>query len=60
VCRSLLLLLGGSAGVLLAQSSADGTSLLCSEVEREVLLLCVEQAQLVSLVGVDDSEDSGD
>lgn len=57
---SLLLLLGDPAGVLLAQSSADGASLLGSEVEREVLLLLVEQAELVSLVGVDDGQDSSD
>lgn len=60
VSLSLLLLLGDSAGVLLAQLSADGASLLGSEIEREVLLLLVEQAQLVSLVGVDDGQDSSD
>lgn len=56
---SLLLLLGDAAGVLLAQSATDGTGLLGSEVERKVLLLLVEQAELVSLVGVDDCEDAG-
>lgn len=55
----LLLLLGDSAGILLAQSSSDGTGLLCSEVQREVLLLGVEESQLVSLVGVDDGQDAG-
>ena len=55
----LLLLLGDSAGILLAQSSSDGTGLLCSEIQREVLLLGVEESQLVSLVGVDDGQDAG-
>lgn len=57
--RLLLLLLGDSAGILLAQSSSDGTGLLCSEIQREVLLLGVEESQLVSLVGVDDGQDAG-
>lgn len=57
---SLLLLLCDSAGVLLAQSSTDGAGLLRSEVEGKVLLLLVKQAQLVSLVGVDDCENASD
>lgn len=51
---SLLLLLGDAASVLDAESSADGAGLLGSQVEREVLLLGVELAQGVALVGVDD------
>lgn len=56
----LLLLLGDSAGVLGAQSAADGTGLLCAEIEWEILLLCVEDAELMALVGVDDGEGSCD
>lgn len=60
VCALLLLLLGDSAGVLGAQSAADGTGLLCAEVEWEILLLCVEDAELMALVGVDDGEGACD
>jgi len=60
VRRLLLLLFGDSAGILLAQLSSDGTGLFWSEIEREVLLLCVEDAELVALVGVDDGKDSSD
>lgn len=56
----LLLLLGNTAGVLLAESPADGASLLGSEVERKVLLLGVELAERVALVGVDDGQGAGD
>lgn len=56
VRRLLLLLLGHSAGILLAQSATDGAGLLWSEVEGEILLLCVEDSELVALVGVDDGE----
>jgi len=54
------LLLRHSAGVFLAQPSSDGPGLLRSEVEREVLLLLVEQPELVALVGIDDGQDAGD
>lgn len=57
---SLLLLLRHSSGILGRESSADGSSLLGSEVEWEVLLALVEDSELVSLVGVDDCEGSGD
>jgi hypothetical protein len=56
----LLLLLGDSAGILLAQSSADGAGLFRSQIEREILLLLVEEPQLVALVGVDDGQSAGD
>ena len=56
----LLLLLSDSAGVLLAQSPSDGTGLLDSEVERQVLLALVEETELVALVGVDDGQGTGD
>jgi hypothetical protein len=46
--------------LVLGQTSPNGAGLLWSEVERQVLLALVEQAELRSLVGVDDSEDSGD
>lgn len=56
----LLLLLGDARGILLAQSSADGTGLLCAEVEGKVLLVLVEDAQLRTLVDVDDGQDASD
>lgn len=39
---------------MLGQASSDGTGLFWSEVEREVLLVLVEESELRSLVGVDD------
>ena len=56
----LLLLLGHASGILWRQTAADGTSLLGAEVEWQVLLLLVEEAELGALVGVDDGEDAGD
>ena len=56
----LLLLLGDARSILLAQSSADGTGLLCAEVEGQVLLVLVEDAQLRALVDVDDGQDASD
>lgn len=56
----LLLLLSLYRRLVLRQSSSNGTSLLGSEVERKVFLVLIEDAQLCSLVGVDDSEDSSD
>lgn len=50
----LLLLLGLLRGLVLGEASPDGTGLLWSEVQRDVLLLLIEQAQLVSLGGVQD------
>lgn len=60
MCLLLLLLLRHSAGILLRQRTADRSGLLGSQVERQVLLLGVEQAQLVALVGVDDGQGTGD
>jgi len=56
----LLLLLGDQAGLALGECAAHGAGLLGPEVEGKVLLLLVVQAQLVTLVGVDDGEDAGD
>jgi hypothetical protein len=57
--RLLLLLLRDSASILLTQPSPDRSCLFRSEIERKVLLLSVEFAQLSSLVGADDGEDAG-
>ena len=56
----LLLALGHSAGVLLGKCAAEGAGLLRSQVEGQVLLLLVEEAELVTLGGVDDGQDTGD
>jgi hypothetical protein len=58
--RSLLRLQQGLLALVLAQASSDGTGLLWSEVEGEVFLALVEEAELRSLIGVDDCEDLGD
>lgn len=55
----LLLPLGDTARLLLGKGAAHGARLLGPEVERQVLLLLVVQAQLVTLVRVDDGEDTG-
>lgn len=57
---ALLRLLQGLAALVLRQTSPDGARLLWSEVEGEVLLVLVEEAELRALVGVDDCEDLGD
>lgn len=54
---TLLDLLQRLAALVLAQTSTDGASLFWAEIEREVLLVLVEEAELRSLVGVDDCED---
>ena len=51
-----LLLLGDERGLVLGESSADGAGLLRPEIERSVLLVLVEEAEVVSLLGVDDGE----
>lgn len=53
------LLLGDKVLLVLGHSPADGASLLGAEVERQVLLALVEDAELGTLVGVDDGEDTG-
>lgn len=54
------LLLGDEVLLVLGHSPADGAGLLRAEVERQVLLALVEDAELGALVGVDDGEDTGD
>ena len=46
--------------LILRQSSSDGARLLWSEIERNVFLALVEDAELRALVGVDDGEDACD
>lgn len=60
VLLALLRLLQLPGGVLRGEAAADGTSLLGAEVEGQELLVLVEQAELVSLLGVDDGQDTGD
>ena len=55
--RTLCDLLQLLAALVCSQTSSDGTGLFWSEIEREVLLVLVEEAELRSLVGVDDCED---
>lgn len=55
LCR----LLQNTRLILLRQPSPDSSGLLGSEVKREILLILVEEAELRSLVGVDDCEDLG-
>jgi hypothetical protein len=56
----LLRLLQNLSALVLGQASSDSPSLLWSEIEGHVLLVLVEEAELRSLVGVDDCEDLGD
>ena len=46
--------------ILLRQPSPNSPGLLRSEVEREVFLVLVEEAELCSLIGVNDGKDLGD
>jgi hypothetical protein len=56
-------LLGGldglEAGLVLGETASDGTGLLWAEVQWEVLLAGVQDAELMALVGVDDGKDTG-
>jgi len=45
---------------VLSEPSADCTRLLCSEINREVLLALVELAQVLALLRVDDGQDASD
>ena len=54
------LLLGDLGGLVFGEPAAHGTGESGAEVEREVFLVLVEQAQLGALVRVDDGEDTGD
>ena len=60
VSRALLGLLQLPRGVLGGKAATDGTCLLGAEVEGHVLLVLVEQAHVVALLGVDDGQDAGD
>ena len=57
---ALALLLGDAGGLMLGETAAQLTGELGAEVEREVLLVLVEQTQLGALVGVDDGQDASD
>ena len=54
------LLLGLLVGLVLGQAAAQSTGVPGAEVEREVLLVLVEQAELGALVDVDDGENASD
>ena len=60
VSRPLLRLQQCLLALVLAQTSSDGAGLLWSEVEGEVFLVFIEEAELRALVGVDDCENFGD
>jgi len=60
VDSALLGLLELAGRVLLGQTATDGAGLLWAEVERDVLLVLVEEAELGALVGVDDGQNLGD
>ena len=57
---ALLGLLKSAGSVLLGKTAADSAGLLGAEVEREVLLVLVEETELSPLLGVDDGEDTSD
>jgi hypothetical protein len=57
----LLLLTEGLLGLLeRSQSSTHGTGLLNTEIQRDELLLLVEETELFTLGLVDDGQDTGD
>jgi len=58
--RPLLLLLALNAGLVLRQAPPDRPRLLRAQVQRQVFLVLVEDAELRALVGVDDGEDASD
>lgn len=60
VLLTLLGLLQLSRGVLGGQTATDGTGLLGTEIKGLMLLALEEQAHVVSLLGVDDREDTSD
>lgn len=60
VSLALLDLLEGLALLLVAEAASDGTSLLGTEIEGEVLLVLVEETELLTLGSVDDGQNSGD
>lgn len=59
--QSLLALLDSlESRLVLGQPPPDSAGLLGAEVERQVLLVFVEDAELLALSGIDDSQDTGD
>ena len=60
VSQALLSLLKNPGGVLLRQPATQSAGQLGPEIERQVLLVLVEQAELSALLGVDDGQDTGD
>ena len=60
MCLLLLLLGGLQARFMCSQSPPDGTGLLWAEIKWKVLFALVEKAELVALLGVDDSENLSD
>jgi len=60
VSQALLSLLKNPRGVLLRQTATESAGQLGPEVERQVLLVLVEQAELSALLGVDDGQNTGD
>lgn len=57
---ALALALGGPGSLELGETAAELTGELGAEVQRDVLLVLVEQTQLSALVGVDDGENASD
>lgn len=57
---ALALALSGASSLVLGKTAAQLTGELGAEVQREVLLVLVEQTQLGALVGVDDGKDTSD
>jgi hypothetical protein len=56
----LALALGLEGSLVLGEAAAESTGKAGAEVEREVLLVLVEEAELGALVGVDDGENTSD
>jgi hypothetical protein len=56
----LALALSLEGSLVLGEAASKSASEAGAEVKREVLLVLVEEAELGSLVGVDDGQDTGD
>jgi hypothetical protein len=56
----LALALGLEGSLVLGEAAAESAGKAGAEVEREVLLVLVEEAELGALVGVDDGENTSD
>lgn len=50
----------GTTRFVLGQSASDGAGQFRSEVEGQIFLLLIEDAELCALIGVDDRQDFGD